>query len=55
MKRKKFKDGHSIYEVPQVEVLEIAVEQAFATSGVSGTGDDYEVETNGFDPYIHLI
>ena len=56
MKRKKIKEGHSLYEVPRVEVIDIVVEQAFATSGVTGTGDDYEVATTSFyDPLTNFF
>ena len=28
------------YEAPQIEIIEVAVEKGFATSGISGYGDD---------------
>ena len=56
MKRKKFKDERSIYEVPKIEIIEVVLEQGIAASWVTGTGDDYEVDVTGFyDPYTHIF
>ena len=43
MRKKEFKEEHSIYEVPKIEILEIVVEQSLASS-IGGRLPDVEIE-----------